>query len=159
MNGDGKFRARSFRGWLWLECESEGNHDVQQSSISTSFVFVTGGWVVTTGGEVFVVCVPIDSDVADVAVDKADDIFGVVDSELSSGRHLQRLVPGPTEEGRHFCEKESFDRVFYAGLFEAEDAGPPGFVEVRRRRGVGISVASAESVAGIICIGLVVQAL
>src|ERR1035441_1681129 len=91
------------------------------ASVSTPFVFVARRRVVVEASAIKI-SVPINFDVIDVAVRKANHVFGIVDS-LDSSRQFFRLVPGPWLGSSLFRNDISFDRLYYRAEFQSSNAG------------------------------------
>src|ERR1035441_3873413 len=91
------------------------------SSVSTPFVFVAHRRVVVEASAIKI-SVPINFDVINMAVRKANHVFGIVDS-LDSSRQFFRLVPGPWPGSSLFRNDISFDRLYYRAEFQSSNAG------------------------------------
>src|SRR5437899_1082972 len=93
-------------GWSLTQPRSD-------ESIGAVFVVVIGWRIVAAGGQIEI-RVPVNFNVADVAVDEADYVFSVF-SAVFSVRQFLRLVPGPGEQGRGLREEVRFGWLFDRG--------------------------------------------
>ena len=119
------------------------------ASIAAPLIIIAGGGIVVGGtGEKSVGiaerAVPVNVDVAGMAVHVTGQVFGIVEQGHVAGGVRPGLMPGIRKERRAFQSEKGFDGVFDGGQFFAANAGQDAVVSIVRI--VGEQVQAVEGV-------------